>query len=133
MKKRSQNFIALRELRDEMRILELQDIEDNAHLYVFARFMELFQEFEVPVECVGNMNIQVSNEFFESKKLAEEIMVSITKQCKNVYTIILDRVQDEEVAKKILSDFISKNSGLCWFGLIEEEDNSGIDFDGSEW
>lgn len=133
MKKRSQNFIALRELRDDMRILELQDIEDSPTLFAFSRLMELFQEFEVPVECVGNVKISVNENFFESKKLAEEILVAITKYCKNVYTIISDRVQDEEVAKKIFGDFLARNSGLYWYGLIDEEDDSDVDIDNSEW
>lgn len=118
--KRSQNFIALRELRDHIRIAELQDIEDDPSLYAFMRLVELFQEFELPVEHVGKICIRVDASFFESKAFSNEILVSLVQNAKNFYIMILDRVQDKRVASQILGDYLDQNAELDWYDYFSE-------------
>lgn len=131
MNERSPNTIALREFRDSVRILELQDPEENPNLFLFLRFLELFQEFHLPVEHVGKLRLNVTEEFFEDKKLANEIIVSMVRHFKNGYNLILERVNNEVVASQIFGDWLSvhKYCGILWYDGIEddfgfEDDNS---------
>ena len=127
--KRSHNFVALRALRDDIRIAELQDIEDDPSLYAFMRLVELFQEFELPVEHVGKIRIHVDASFFESKAFSNEILVSLVMNAKNFYAMILDRVQDEKVASQIFGDYMDQTAELCWYNYS----GSGLDIDDESW
>lgn len=123
MNERSPNTIALRELRDSIRILELQEPEENPNLFLFLRFLELFQEFHLPVEHVGKLRLNVTEEFFENKKHANEIVVAMVRHFKNGYNLILERVKNEEIASQIFGDWLSvhKYGGILWYSGIEDD------------
>jgi hypothetical protein len=115
---KSQNFVALRGYRDSMQMLSIQEIEDNPSLFVFMRLVELFQEFDLPVEQAGKIDVQVGNDFFEDKKMANDIILAYVKYCEHIYTMLCERVKDKEKVSQIFGDFVG-SYGLYWYGVPE--------------
>ena len=124
--KRTKNFIALRELRDEILTASCMDPEDDPSLFVFVRLMRLFHEYQLPMEHVGKINVQVDEKFFESKKITFQILDAVVKYCRARYDVILSQVGgDEELASKIFGDYLTYNTNLYWMGFPEYP----VDFD----
>ena len=116
---KSKNYLALRQYRDTLDNMAAQDVNDNPSLFIFMRLVELFQEFDLPVEHVGKIHVGVGLGFFESKKLALDIVDSYVQYCANIYHIILERVNDKEKASQIFGDFIDNNCALHWYECVE--------------
>lgn len=124
--KRTQNCIALRELRDEIQVAACQDSDEDPSLFVFVRLMRLFHEYKLPMEHVGKIKVQVDEHFFESKKITFQILDAIAQYCKARYDVILSQVGgDEELASKIFGDYLTYNTTLYWMGFPEMP----VDFD----
>lgn len=121
------NVVALRELRDQIHIQSLKDVDEDPNTMVFCRLLELFQEFELPVEVIGAIYIDVHPAFFENNKFAFDIMLYIVQDCKRIYDLICERVQDEDKCLQIFKDYVNRNISLTWYNCCINDDSLSED------
>ena len=130
MGKKSENYNQLRQLRDWSVYLLCQEPEENPSLFVFNRFIQLFQEFDLPVQHVGKIDVTVDASFFESKQFANDILYNMVEYFRKIYDMILENVGgNKEVADQIFGDYLDVNiDGLEWVN-----DNSSSSIDNDQW
>jgi len=134
--KRSPNVIALRQYRDALHMASLQEVDADPVLFVMSRLIQLFLEFDLPVEVVGAIEINIDSSFFENKKFADEILYYFVQNCKKLYDMIYNHVwtgyedhvdEAKKIAATIFGDFLAQGPCIEWGWDYDYEEDSDDD------